>query len=269
MKISVVIPVYNNIDIIDELKQRLLSIAIYNEILLIDDCSTDSTYEEIIKLKEKNNLSHLKIFRNDKNRGPSFSRNKGIKNAIGEYIAFLDSDDDWHPQKLELQIALMEQTGTKICGTMHKVIDKDSLEDEKNIKYSIEKIKYISIKWPKILFKTPFATPSVIIHKSIKDFLFDESMKYAEDYNLWKRVTYFNPGIKILEPLTYTFKHDYLSNNSSLSSNLKKMQEGVEESFLKLLKDKKILLKDKFLIVFALIFSKLKYIRRVIKSKRV
>jgi glycosyltransferase involved in cell wall biosynthesis len=266
--LTVIIPVYNNMNIINNLIQKISFLSqYYNQIIIIDDCSTDSTYLELHECININNLRNVELIKNDNNKGPSFSRNLGIKKSTSEYIAFLDSDDDWHPQKIEIQIKMMKKYDVLICGSVHKVISESELKYEKLIDYGSSKNIIISyVSWPKILFISPFATPSVVIHKSIKNYLFDENIRYSEDYNLWKRITYKNKAIKIQLPLTYTFKHDYISQGDSLSSNLKKMQMGVEQSFQKLLESDEISFVDKGLVVVALIFSKIKYIRRVFRN---
>jgi hypothetical protein len=184
---------------------------------------------------------------------------KGISTII-----FTSSDDDWHLEKLNIQIKLMKELNIKISGTSHKILNHDELEEEQCIEYNFNEIKYKNIIWPKILFVSPFSTPSVVIHSSIKNYLFNENIRYSEDYNLWKRITYKHKAIKILLPLTFTFKHDYISTGNSLSSNLYKMQLGVHNSFINLLKDKDILLKDKLFVLLAIPFSWIKYIKRKI-----
>ena len=176
----------------------------------------------------------------------------------------MDSDDEWHPQKIDIQVEAMQKYNVKISGTVHKVISYDELDDEKKINYSEDNVPYIDIKWPKILFISPFATPSVVIHRDIKGYLFDDALRYSEDYDLWKRITYKHKGIKIQLPLTFTFKHDYISNEKTLSTNLKEMQRGVEVGFKKLLDIEGIGFGNKILIVFAILFSKIKYLRRVL-----
>jgi glycosyltransferase involved in cell wall biosynthesis len=269
LDISVIVPVFNNIDIIVSLKNKIVDLSNrYKQIIIIDDCSTDLTYSVLKEFIEINCLLNIEVVKNSINMGPSFSRNIGIKRSKGEYIAFLDSDDDWHPQKIELQIVVMQKYNVRISGTVHKCINEaDLLSENLNDYLSFEDIPISEIKWPKILFISPFATPSVVIHNTLKNYLFDEKIRYSEDYNLWKRITYNHKAIKILLPLTYTFKHDYLNSASSLSSNLKKMQLGVEKSFLNLVKSDKLQALDKALILIALLFSKLKYLRRIIKSR--
>lgn len=263
--LTIIIPVYNNIDILESMKNKILFLSNnYTQTIVIDDCSRDNTYLELYNFIKNNNLLNIEIYRNNLNMGPSYSRNIGIEKALGEYIAFLDSDDDWHPQKIAIQIDYMKKNNVLLCGTEHIVINSDAdLLIQKEIDYGDCKIPILCYKWPNILFKSKFATPSVVMHKSLKDYRFDESMRYSEDYNLWKRISYKHKAIKIMLPLTYTFKHDYLSESSSLSSNLWKMQFGLQNSYMKLLCNKDIKIKDKSYLVIAMLFSWIKYMRRV------
>lgn len=267
--LSVIIPVYNNENILDNIQNKISYLSNYFiQIIIVDDCSLDNTFLELNNFIKRNNLTNIEIYRNNQNMGPSYSRNVGLKKATGEYIAFLDSDDDWHPQKINIQVKMMEKFDVKISGTQHKVISFKELRDEKSIDYqNIEIVHFSIVKWPKILFVSPFATPSVVIHNSLKEYLFDETIRYSEDYNLWKRITYKHRAIKIQLPLTYTFKHDYISEVNSLSSNLKRMQLGVDKSFKKLINSKEIAFVDKLFLLCGLYFSKVKYLRRLLIRK--
>lgn len=268
--VTVIIPVYNDVDILPYLKPCISDLnSKYVQVIIVDDCSDDCSYFELNSFVKENCLLNTKVFRNDVNRGVSYSRNMGIKKSIGEYIAFLDSDDDWHPQKIDIQIDMMKKFDIKICGTSHQALSREGLDIKKSFDYKkLNNIPFAYVKWPKILFVTPFSTPSVIIHHSLKIYLFDEMFRYAEDYNLWKRITYRNKAIKILLPLTYTFKHDYNSDVHSLSSDLKAMQLGVEKSFMKILTMDDFSIFYKAFVFIALYFSKLKYIRRLMKIKK-
>ncbi|MCG3658919.1 glycosyltransferase family 2 protein [Aliarcobacter butzleri] len=267
--LSVIIPVYNNENILDNIQNKILYLSNhFIQIIIVDDCSLDNTFLELNNFIKRNNLTNIEIYKNNQNMGPSYSRNIGLKKASSDYIAFLDSDDDWHPQKIKIQIEMMKKFNFKISGTKHKIIESKELYKEQLIDYQkLENIPFSIVKWPKILFVSPFATPSVIIHKSLKEYLFDETIRYSEDYNLWKRITYKNKAIKIELPLTFTFKHDYISESNSLSSNLKEMQLGVEKSFKNLIISNEIFLLDKLFLVFGLYFSKFKYIRRLFIRK--
>jgi len=100
MKVTVIIPTYNGEKTINRAVQSVLnqSVKIETEILICDDCSTDNT----VYIAQKIGCT---VFVNDKNSGgPNKGRNIGIINATGDYIAFLDQDDEWLPNKLEIQL---------------------------------------------------------------------------------------------------------------------------------------------------------------------
>jgi glycosyltransferase involved in cell wall biosynthesis len=104
MKITIVIPTYNGENTIKRAIESVLnqSSDIEKEILICDDCSTDDTVQIAKKLG-------CNVFVNDKNSGgPNKGRNIGIKNATGNLIAFLDQDDEWLPNKLEIQLKEIE-----------------------------------------------------------------------------------------------------------------------------------------------------------------
>jgi glycosyltransferase involved in cell wall biosynthesis len=101
MKLSVIIPTYNGARTIRRAIESIINqtIKIKTEILICDDCSTDNTIEICQQYSE------CKIFRNiEHSGGPNKGRNIGIKNATGDIISFLDQDDTWFPNKLEIQL---------------------------------------------------------------------------------------------------------------------------------------------------------------------
>jgi glycosyltransferase involved in cell wall biosynthesis len=104
--VSVIIPSYNRERLIIKSVNSVLNQTFTDyEILIIDDASTDNTKEVIDNLK----LENIRYFRLEKNGGQCIARNFGIKQAKGDYIAFLDSDDEWLPRKLELQVKCFEE----------------------------------------------------------------------------------------------------------------------------------------------------------------
>lgn len=108
--ISTIIPVFNNMhDLQSAIKSALHQEGPFNlEIIIVDDCSTPP-----VKLQNHPNIN---LIRHKKNRGAAGARNTGMKNAKGEYIAFLDADDQWEPGKLEQQVGLMEASSDIIAG---------------------------------------------------------------------------------------------------------------------------------------------------------
>ena len=104
--ISVIIPTHNREKTIKKSIDSVLCQTYNNiEIIVVDDKSTDNT-EEVINSIKDNRIKYIKL---DENKGACFARNKGIELAQGKYIAFQDSDDEWLPQKLEIQLRYLEE----------------------------------------------------------------------------------------------------------------------------------------------------------------
>lgn len=124
-KVSVIVPNYNCENFIEETVNSVINQTYKNwELLIVDDCSTDGSVEVIKKLQAAD--GRIKLFINEKNSGAAASRNKALKEASGKWIAFLDSDDLWLPDKLEKQIAFMEENGYKFSYTAYEHIDENS-----------------------------------------------------------------------------------------------------------------------------------------------
>ena len=103
-KISVIIPAYNSEKTILRALESVNSQTFKPiEIIVINDYSSDKTEEVVKSFKSEITIIFLS---NETNKGPSYSRNRGIRSSNGNWIAFLDADDYWHPQKLEFQIKL-------------------------------------------------------------------------------------------------------------------------------------------------------------------
>ncbi|MEH2919970.1 glycosyltransferase family 2 protein [Samsonia erythrinae] len=121
--VSIIMPTYNSESTLEESINSIL-LQTYNnwELIVTDDCSDDSTLEILKKFSEIDN--RIKFFLNEKNMGAGFSRNKSIEAAKGDYIAFLDSDDLWLPEKLEKQINFMRNNNYALTYTAYKKIDE-------------------------------------------------------------------------------------------------------------------------------------------------
>lgn len=217
-KISVIIPSYNSASTIvralDSVIQQTFSPF---EIIVIDDASKDRTFELLNDYKIKNEKQlNILIIKNEINSGPSHSRNRGIEASKGNWIAFLDSDDYWHPRKLEIQVKLLYQHKAKMIGSIVEFHSKDASST------STEEIKTITSF--DMLWKNYFQTPTVLIQKS-QSLKFNTGMSYAEDFDLWSRmIRDFGNGLYMNHPFTYLGKAPYLKEG--LSSNLFDMQLG-------------------------------------------
>lgn len=211
--ISVIIPVYNRKDKCLIAVDSVLKQSYKNfEIIVIDDGSSDDL-GHIIKARY-NHLSRGKlVYDYQQNRGVSSARNKGIKKANGEYIAFLDSDDIWHKKKLEIQMNFLNQNPhLRIYHTNEKWVLHGRHHNQ-----SKHHQKYGGWIFEKILTRCLISPSTIILHKNIfnRAGLFDETLPVCEDYDLWLRISLaFEIGFidKIL--ITKTGGHDdQLSRN--------------------------------------------------------
>ena len=127
MLVSVIMPTYNCGKYIIESIESVINQTITDwEILIVDDCSTDKTKDVLQPYLEKYQSIHYYCL--SKNSGPAVARTEAIKRATGKYIAFLDSDDIWHPEKLEKQIEFMKKTGAKFSATAYAQMDETGKE---------------------------------------------------------------------------------------------------------------------------------------------
>ena len=120
--VSIIMPSYNTGKFIQETLDSVFAQTYTNwEIIIVDDCSTDNTDEIVGAIQDE----RIRYFKNEKNSGAAISRNRALCEARGKWIAFLDSDDLWHPTKLEKQIRFMEENGYHFSYTNYVEVDDD------------------------------------------------------------------------------------------------------------------------------------------------
>lgn len=181
MNISVVIPSYNR----KEFLKRSIDSAINQtkkplEIIVVDDGSTDGTEAMI-----KSDYDFVKFIK-QKNKGVSAARNIGIKVSIGEWICFLDSDDEWKKDKLEKQInAMKSNPGYKFFHS-NEIWIKNGIRINQKKKHK----KYGGDIFDKCLDMCRISPSSVMIDKTVFDEVgnFNEDLVVCEDYELWLRI---------------------------------------------------------------------------------
>lgn len=123
--VSIIMPSYNTAPYIRETIQSVLDQTYQNwELIIVDDCSTDNTDDVVASIKDE----RIRYLKNEKNSGAAVSRNRALREAKGRWIAFLDSDDLWMPEKLEKQIAFMEKNGYSFSYTNYEEIDVEGNE---------------------------------------------------------------------------------------------------------------------------------------------
>lgn len=122
--VSVIMPLYNSARHVKESIESVQAQTFGSwEICVTDDCSTDSSCDIVAAIAEKD--PRIKLFKQSANLGAASARNISLENSKGRFIAFLDADDLWAPEKLERQIAFMEQGGYGFSCASYEVIDED------------------------------------------------------------------------------------------------------------------------------------------------
>lgn len=123
--VSIIMPSYNTANYISETIESVLAQTYTNwELIIVDDCSVDDTDEAVKKYLRDSRIHYIK---NEVNSGAAVSRNCALREAKGRWIAFLDSDDLWLPEKLEKQIAFMGKNGYAFSYTDYEEIDADGI----------------------------------------------------------------------------------------------------------------------------------------------
>ena len=175
--VSVIIPVYNRtFSIRDAVESVLIQSVKPSEIIVIDD---GSSFDMVLYLK--NYMQHIRLIKLNENKGISFARNTGIKAACSEYIAFLDSDDLFLPEKLEYQLNYMAENNLYISHT-----DEFWYRKDRWINQGKSNKRYGGYIFDKILDKCRISPSSLIVHKSVFDEAgyFNEDLRVCEDYEI-------------------------------------------------------------------------------------
>lgn len=212
-KVSVIIPTYNRSVL---LKKAIISLQNQTyrnmEIIIVDDCSNDDTAEVIRNMKDE----RIRYIKHETNKGGSEARNTGIRHASGAYIGFLDSDDQWLPDKLEKQLAVFE--GNPKAGVVYtgvKVVSETHL-----IKEIIPQCKGNIL--PKLIeFNCIDTTSSIVVKKELLQEVngFDSSLPSCQDWDLYIRLSKIAQFDYVKDSLVLFYQHSgerITSNNKSV-----------------------------------------------------
>jgi GT2 family glycosyltransferase len=198
--VSVVIPCFNSRELI---AGTIASVAAQTlpgiEIIVIDDCSTDDTVEVARRALEQSGLAGC-LVRCAANGGPARTRNEGVRRSRGEFVAFLDSDDIWLPEKLERQVALMRAgPNVTLCGCQALWVDQES-DREWLLFHNLP--TFNPEGWRLLLWSTYIATPCVMARRDDLGIApFDARLRVAEDRDLWFKLASNGTVALVQEPL--------------------------------------------------------------------
>ncbi|MGB9407533.1 MAG: glycosyltransferase family A protein [Terracidiphilus sp.] len=210
MKISVVIPAYNAAAFLPRcLKSVFAQTLKPEEVIVVDDGSTDNTAALAAE------LGATVIHR--PNGGPAAARNTGIQNASSEWIALLDADDMWAPEKLERQVACI-QPDTVLIYTGIRFFDDNGVRAESR------GIDVISAK-KMLRYRNPISLSTVLVRREavLQDGGFHNGISGCEDWEMWHRLQWLGQFEAVADPLT-----DYYVYPKSLSANPGKMLRALD-----------------------------------------
>ena len=232
------------------------------EVILVDDCSSDGTLEELYRLQATYPEGWIKVIALPQNAGPATARNMGWDTATQPYIAFLDSDDAWNLKKIEFQYLWM-RAHPEVALTGHACRYINGLgEASKSLNHEKSEASFKLVSKSRLLVSSQYATSSVMLRRELSQ-RFVYGKNYCEDYLLWCEIccsglTCYRSEI----PLVYFFKPTY--GAGGLSGDLVKMQKGELDTY------QRLYAKNYYGIgVFVCLIglSWLKYIRRLFKVK--
>ena len=206
-KVSVITACYNSEKFIEETIKSVLSQSYVDwEMIIVDDCSSDKSIDIIQNYMKRDN--RIKLIRLEVNSGAGIARNMAIKAAVGKYIAFLDSDDIWKPDKLEKQICFMKEKDCCLSYSSYVVINEKGLEQSTVI--AKEHINY------GIMLKNNYiGCLTAVYDTQILGKVFMPEIRKRQDWALWLKILKkTDKAFGIKEPLAF-----YRDRNDSISAN--------------------------------------------------
>ena len=206
--VSIIMPSYNTAQYIGESIKSVISQTYSNwELIIVDDCSTDNT-DEVVGGFQDNRIKYIK---NEKNSGAAVSRNRALREVKGEWIAFLDSDDLWFPQKLEKQLGFMKENGCYFSCTRRATIG----EDGKELGTYVTSPKHVT-KRGMLIYCWPGCS-SVMYHVPTVGLIQIADLKKNNDYAMWLKVIkktdfyYLDDCLELYRVRKQSISHDKFS----------------------------------------------------------
>lgn len=213
-KVSVMIPTHNRSTLLRVAIQSVLQQTFQDfETVVVDDASNDNTEEVVNSFADQ----RIKYIRHKTNQGEATTRNTGLKNGKGEYIAFLDDDDEWLPDKLQKQVAILDHSPKEVGGVNTGWVTIDGATGRILTRKLPSKKGNI---FPELLYHQYYLAPSsLMLRKSCIDKVgcFDESIPFGLDHDMWLRIAKEFQFECIEEPLMkYRIHEKRLTRNFNL-----------------------------------------------------
>jgi len=258
--VSVVIPCYR---CAATLERAVASVAAQTEtpaeLILVDDCSGDDTVAMVQTIADRYATGWIRTVLLQQNMGAGSARNAGWAIATQTYIAFLDSDDAWHPEKISIQLSYMlAHPEVVLSGHAHKILPNTGALDWSigNCSGGTEAERLS--RWS-LLLSNRFVTPSAMLKRDIPQ-RFEEGQRYMEDHMLWLNIVYSGALVyRLPVPLAAIFKRPF--GQAGLSAQWWLMERGDLGNYRRLLVRRNI---SRPLFLAVSIYSCVKFLRRVV-----
>ena len=255
LNISVIIPSYNRKHTLSRAIKSVLN-QTYNasEIILVDDGSTDETKPWVL-----GNFPMVKYLSQLRN-GVSAARNKGIEHSKNNWIALLDSDDEWLPEKLEEQVQQIKEDKSSLFSHTNEIWIRNGVRVNQMKKHQ----KYGGQIFNKCLDICRVSPSSVLLHKKVlQDVgLFDEKLEVCEDYDLWLRISAKYPVLFLDHPLIVKY--------GGHEDQLSKVKNGIEQFRIQSLEkilSRKLLNENQFSLMKKMLIKKLEIYSNGLKKR--
>ncbi|EOV9672522.1 glycosyltransferase family 2 protein [Cronobacter turicensis] len=255
--VSVVIPTYNRIDTLLRAVDSIYSCQKQKvEIIVVDDCSDFDIYS-VLGRYNKNNIP-IRIYKNSTNKGPQVCRNLGIRRASFDFVAFLDSDDYFHSDKIDWVLKILASQDIDLL--YHAVEGCEKYNKISNLWFKTFG-KVIHFRWL-ICFLNPCVTPSVVIR--IKNCFFNPTLRYSEDYAFLLSYVESTTRVKYFDSIHTTVPRT-IGTTGGMSGNLIKMRKGEIKGKENLIREKSI---SHFLqYIVSLIFATARVLSDLIRKR--
>lgn len=221
MLISIIVPTFQSAKYLDRLLSHFYAQTHTDwEAIFVDNSSTDGTFERLEK--EAKSCEKIRVFKKLRDANPTNSRNLAISHAKGEWVAFCDSDDFWHPKKLEYQIAALDAFRSKDQASIvftQRVIWTQLEPPQSYPIWSQIPLFQEADPWECLYRNNLITNASAMVSRELllKSGSLDERLIGVDDYDLYLRLSLLGRILWIKEPLTYYYVHaGNLSGNKTL-----------------------------------------------------
>ena len=233
--VSVIIPCFRSAHTIGRAIESVARQTVRpREVILVEDASNDDTLDVLHQCQVEYGQNWIKVFELERNSGPGTARNLGWDNAGSEYIAFLDADDTWHPEKIEIQYNWMKShPEAQITGHPCIVLRKGGAPPPLPKQWEAHQVLS-----RRLLLSNQFSTPTAMLRRELP-IRFPAAKRYAEDYLLWLHMALAGNSIYFITlPLTFLFKTRY--GAGGLSGRLWEMEKGELSNYRQLRREQLI-----------------------------